>query len=341
MKKRKLGLFGRFLFVINSLLAVLLLLAYALPYFPPYSFPHLAVLSLGMPVLIAGNILFCLFWILRLRKQFLLSLIVLAIGFNHVLSLYKFNTSNSEVTEKGVKLLSYNVRQFNRHNWIDDKTIPNQIEEFIAKESPDIICFQEYVSEEIDFSEYPYVYEKLISGKFGQAILSKYPIINKSALDFPNTANNAIYADIVIEQDTIRVFNMHLQSLRIDPDLRTLNTESGKKMTRKMGSSFGVQQQQIDMLLRAKNESPYKNLIGGDMNNTAFSYAYRRLSAGFQDAFKEKGSGLGYTFVMDFIPIRIDYFLIDAQIPILEFKTYRIKLSDHEPISVRIKLDSL
>lgn len=319
-------------------MALLLLLAYALPYIPPYSFPHLAVLSLGMPVLIGANLLFCLFWILRFRKQFLLSLIVLAIGFNHVLSLYKFNTSETTVAEKGVKLMSYNVRQFNRYDWIKDKTIPDQIEEFVSEESPDIICFQEYVSEEIDFSEYPYIYEKLIQGKFGQAILSKYPLINKSSLDFPNTANNAIYADIVIEQDTIRVFNMHLQSLRIDPDLRTLNTETGKVMTRKIGSSFGVQQQQIDMLIKAKNESPYKSLIGGDMNNTAFSYAYRRLSEGFVDAFKEAGSGLGYTFVMDFIPIRIDYFLLDPQLPILEFKTYRTKLSDHEPISVRIGL---
>lgn len=338
MKKRKLGLFGRFLFLINSLLALLLLLAYALPYFPPYSFPHLAVLSLGMPVLIGANLVFCLYWILRLRKQFLLSLIVLALGFNHVLSLYKFNTSNPEITQgEGVKVLSYNVRQFNRNNWIKDKTIPNQIEAFIAKESPDIICFQEYVSEEIDFPDYPYVYEKLIRGKFGQAILSKYPIINKTSLDFANTANNAIYADIVIEKDTLRVFNMHLQSLRIDPDIRTLNTTSGKVMTRKIGSSFGIQQQQVDRLLKAKNDSPYKTVISGDMNNTAFSYAYRRLSEGYVDAFKEAGSGLGYTFVMDIIPLRIDYFLVDPTLSILEFNTFRTKLSDHEPISVRIK----
>jgi len=51
--------------------------------------------------------------------------------------------------------------------------------------------------------------------KYGQAIFSKFPIVKSGSIEFPNTANNAIYADIVKGSDTIRIYNVHLQSLRI------------------------------------------------------------------------------------------------------------------------------
>jgi len=334
---KKLGLIGKFLFFINSILALLLLLAYILPFIPPNSFPYISVLSLGMPVLIVGNILFCLYWIIRLRKQFFLSFLILLIGYNHVSSLYNFKSNSENSSEKGIKLMSYNVRQFNRYNWMEERDIPQKIKEFINEESADIVCIQEFAAEEIDFSEFPYTYEKIVVDKMGQAIFSKYPIINKQSLDFQKTGNNVIFADIVVKEDTLRVFNMHLQSHKIDQDLRNLDKEKGEKLTKQMGSSFQTQQDQLEKLLKALEESPYPNIIAGDMNNTAFSYAYRKISNNLNDAFKEKGKGLGYTFLMDdFLPLRIDYFLVDQKYAILNFKTYREKLSDHYPIAVEI-----
>jgi hypothetical protein len=41
--------------------------------------------------------------------------------------------------------------------------------------------------------------------KTGQAIFSKYPIIDQGNLVFPNSNNNAIFADIKTWKDIIRV----------------------------------------------------------------------------------------------------------------------------------------
>lgn len=336
---RKRGLLRRFLFFINSLFALGLLLAYLLPYISPEQFPYLAVLSLGMPVLILANVLFLIFWVIRLKRELLLSLIVLGVGFNHVVSLYKFKSINHPETEEELKLMSYNVRHFNRRHWIEDKDVPKEMEDFIAEEDPDIISFQEYVAGEVDLSQYPYKYRKLIEieGDLGQAIYSKHPLINGGSFDFPGTINNVIYADALVHEDTLRIYNIHLQSLQIDSDLSSLDKAKGKLMTQRIGSTFRDQQKQVEQLLDSVEQTPHPTIINGDMNNTPFSYAYRKMSDGFQDAFKEAGKGSGRTFVMDFIPLRIDVLLIDPEYRINGFKTYDVKLSDHYPISTRIE----
>jgi hypothetical protein len=40
---------------------------------------------------------------------------------------------------------------------------------------------------------------------------------------FPNSNNNVIYADIKKGKDIIRVYNMHLQSIKISPDVDEIN----------------------------------------------------------------------------------------------------------------------
>src|SRR5690625_7649787 len=115
MKKRRLGTIGKFLFFLNSVAGFLLLSAYILPYLPPRSFPYLSVLSLGMPVLLAVNLLFLFYWIIRLRRQFLLSLIILIVGFNHLLSLYIFKNQKSDSSDYGIRMMFYNICYFNRY----------------------------------------------------------------------------------------------------------------------------------------------------------------------------------------------------------------------------------
>src|SRR5699024_8705198 len=119
MARRKRSLFHKLLFFLNALFALMLLLAYILPYIPPKTFPFLSVLSLGMPVLLLINALFLLYWAVWLKRELLLSLIVLALGFNHLSSLYEFNAQQEIVPDKSVRVMSYNVRQFNRLGWID------------------------------------------------------------------------------------------------------------------------------------------------------------------------------------------------------------------------------
>ena len=109
----KLNLFDKLVFFFNSLAAFMLLLSYILPYIEPKKFAFLSVLSLGVPVLILVNLLFLLYWLLKVKKQLLLSLIVLILGYSNVISLYKFSASKQIDDTQNIAVMSYNVRLFN------------------------------------------------------------------------------------------------------------------------------------------------------------------------------------------------------------------------------------
>lgn len=319
----------------------MLLLSYILPYVAPNNFSFLAVLSLAVPLLILSNILFLMYWILNVKKQLLLPLFVLLIGFKHVGSLYKFSSSKQIEDLDNISIMNYNVRLFNLYNWIPDDNVQKDMVAFIKEESPDVISFQEYhPHENIDLSFYTYKYEKL-SGmrvKYGQAIYSKFPIINSGSIEFPKTANNAIYADIVKGSDTIRIYNVHLQSLRIDANNEKLSKENSGRLIKRVGETFKMQQFQSELFLLHKKKSPYKMIICGDFNNTVYSYVYKEIKGDLVDAFEKAGNGFGRTFDFKYFPIRIDFILVDKTFAVNNFKTYDEKFSDHFPILTKVSL---
>jgi endonuclease/exonuclease/phosphatase family metal-dependent hydrolase len=76
----------------------------------------------------------------------------------------------------------------------------------------------------IDLKVYRHKYILMAGNqKTGQAIFSKFPIIDQGNIVFPNSNNNVIYADIKKGKDIIRVYNMHLQSIKISPDVDEIN----------------------------------------------------------------------------------------------------------------------
>ncbi len=335
-----LSFFGKVVFFINSVFAILLALGYALPYIPPHIFPRLSVLSLILPVLIIINIFFLIYWILRAKKQLFLSAFVLIIGISHISALYHFGSN--AIDTKGLKLMSYNVRSFNIHGWSKQKNIGDRILEFISEKKPDIVCLQEYYPKyTLPLDQYPHQYRKMseVSKSFGQIIYSKYPIVRTGALDFKGTGNNVIYADVVIREDTIRVYNVHFQSLRMSPKFNTLKEEDSKRLLGRMGEAFKKQETQVMQFLESEKTSPYPVIVAGDFNNSATSYMYRKIRGEKIDAFEKAGSGTGRTFTFDFVPLRIDFVLTDPKFEILTFENHTIKLSDHYPIETIISKD--
>ncbi len=258
-----------------------------------------------------------------------------------MLALYKFGEEDAEFQEEtSLKVMSFNVRQFNRYNWIKTKDVPAAMERFFTANTPDILCLQEFFSDaSVDFSSYPYSYIKLKSGHSGQVIYSKYKIVNRQSLDFKNTANNAIYADIVLPTDTIRVVNMHLESLKIHPTVGTFEAEVGKRMWNRMANAFAKQQLQVAKIKQLIQHSPYPVMLCGDMNNSAFSYAYHELTEELQDAFSIAGEGFGKTFPIGLVPLRIDVVLSSPTFVVQDFKTFDEQLSDHYPIMAWFTVD--
>ncbi|PKQ44753.1 endonuclease/exonuclease/phosphatase family protein [Confluentibacter flavum] len=339
---RKLSLIDKIIFVLNIIGATLLLLSYILPYLPPKAFFVFSVLSLGVSVLMIINVLFFMYWLFKLKKQLILSLVILLIGYITYGSLYKFSSSKNIGHVNNIKVMNYNVRLFNLYEWIPEDNIDIKILDFIKKESPDILNIQDYhPNPDVDFSFFKYKYEKLSGKKLksGQVIFSQYPIIHSGSLEFPNTANNAIFADVVKGKDTIRIYNIHLQSLKIDTNVEKLKQENTSHLFNRVGSTFRMQQSQTELFLAHKEKCKYKMIISGDFNNTAYSYVYRCIKGDLNDTFIEAGNGFGRTYDFRFFPVRIDFMFADDAFAVNGFKTYNEHYSDHYPIMTKLSLE--
>lgn len=317
----------------------MLLLSYLLPFISPKSIPSVSVLSLVVPILISINVLFLIYWLLKLKRHFLTSALVLGIGWLVASPFYKFS-EKKVLLNTDVKVMSYNVRLFNFYKWNKDPKTTENIVNFIKKTSPDILAIQEFYShKELDIT-YPYKFIKLKSrtNKFGSAIYSKYPIINSGSLDFKKSANNAIFIDIVKGKDTIRVYNLHLQSLKLNPNKENFGEEDSEKLFQHISSAFLKQTQQTNLFVAHEQEWKGKKIICGDLNNTAYSWVYRQISKDKKDAFVEAGKGFGKTFRYAF-PTRIDFIFTDVDTDINQFKVFPKKYSDHYPIFARINFN--
>ncbi|HKK11338.1 MAG TPA: endonuclease/exonuclease/phosphatase family protein [Flavobacteriaceae bacterium] len=333
-------LLDRAIFILNALAATMLLLSYILPYVQPQKFPTLSVLSLAVPFLIVLNLLFMIYWLLQVKKKLILSLSVLLIGFIFLSPLYKFSSSKHVDDAENMSVMNYNVRLFNLFEWIPDTDVKQKIANFIDEKQPDVMCMQEYRPDDVLLLKGYYKYEELSGDKLknGQAIFSKFPIVNSGSIKFPHTFNNAIYADIIKGRDTIRIYNVHLQSLRINPTDEKLNIESSENLVNRVGTTFKLQQSQAELFLAHKAKCPYKMIICGDFNNTAYSFVYKEIKGDLLDAFVEAGNGFGRTFNFKFFPVRIDFILADNSFDINGFKTFDVELSDHYPIMAKLKL---
>ncbi len=338
---KKLSFINKIIYILNIIVALALLFSYALPFLPPKTFSVLSVINLGISFFVLINILCFVYWLIKLKRQLILSFFVLFVGYLSFGSLYRF--SGSEVAEKdhSLRVMNYNVRLFNLYDWIPEKGLESKIEDFIKTESPDILSIQEYhPHKNIDLSFFKYKYESL-SGKktkYGQAIFSQYPIVNSGSIEFPDTDNNAIFSDIVKGNDTIRVYNLHLESLHIDANVESLKQEDSERLLNRIGSTFKMQQFQTELFLTHKEQCPYKMIICGDFNNTAFSYVYRKIKGELNDTFKRAGKGFGRTHDFKFFPVRIDFIFSDEAFSIDGFKTYDEHYSDHYPIMAALSL---
>ena len=333
MKRKK--TFVRLFAFINALLLLLQLIAMG----SISSITSIPIFSLAVPLLCFVNILFFIFWLIRFQLPFFLFVLAFAIGFKEWRLLYQFK-NNVINTSKGLSVMSYNVRSFNRFKWLETSNIPKQIQAFITNESPDIISFQEYAIDLAPtFKDYPYLfftpYTK--SGKVGSCIISKLPLYNSQPVLFTGSENGGMYVDFLYKKDTLRLYNIHFESLGFNLKDTLLDSHYSKKIRSKINEVFTIQQSQILQVKKIMNGNVFPQIICTDLNNNAFSKSYRTLSKGMKDSFLVKGDGFGATYQFPYFPLRIDYILTDSKMKTISFKTHSIKLSDHKPISVTIE----
>ncbi len=374
--KRK--LLRRTLLLVNLGFILLLVISYLASFISPLHMWWLEFFTLAYGVLLSINIFFVLLWLLLRKRYFLYSLITIIIGINKMSGIFQFhfsgqtNVSSAHSQEHPqLKVMTYNVHVFDLYNWYHNHEYRSKILTLLGKESPDIACLQEFYSS--TRKDYPFenaeALKKILPAPYahieytltlrgtdhwGIAIYSKYPIINQQAVRFNGSQGNIfIYSDIVTGIDTIRVFNVHLESDRFQPadylfakDLDIGKNEDNKvkgywkrimSIVSRLKESTVKRAMQAPLMADYIAHSPYPVIVCGDFNDTPASYTYHALSANLKDAFRETGSGFGKTYSGAFPSFRIDYILHDKRMESFSYSTGKENYSDHYPVSCIIR----
>lgn len=359
--KKRHSILTKVVFIVNIGLAILLLLSYLSPTISPEWSTIPAFLGLAYPFLAILNILFVLFWTVLFRLHFLLSFLALVAGYPMALRHFQLNTRTETADiEIQAKLMSFNVRMFDFYDWKQDKESLQSIIKHIEDQAPDILCLQEFYNkprekdnfiEKIrkinNLSNHHVAYDsKRKDHAFGIATFSVFPILSKGEIPLPGSPSSfALFTDILMKEDTVRVYNLHLisyrfesedyafiESLRDQQDTREWQSKSSKMLS-KLNKGFIIRARQADQIREHINQSPYPVIICGDFNDTPASFAYSILRKGFKDSFIESGLGSGQTYDGAFPSYRIDFMLHSGKYTAINYHTHAASGSDHRPIS--------
>ena len=263
---------------------------------------------------------------------------------------------------ESLRVMSWNVEEFNILHHKDHPEVKQEMLDLINQYDPDIACFQEVVAGDkkkginyfpdiqkaLRFTDYLYSYNLKDDfdnyHHFGRLIFSKLPVIIKqTVINYPNDYNATFqYIDVLKDNDTIRIFNVHLQSLKFSQanlsyiDKAGLNSDrnitESRSVISKIKTGFIKRSIQAKFIKDEINHSPYPVIVCGDFNDVPNSYAYETIGSGLQNAFVERGSGIARTFTTISPTLRIDNIFADKKFTVLQFTRVKKLLSDHFPI---------
>jgi endonuclease/exonuclease/phosphatase family metal-dependent hydrolase len=274
-----------------------------------------------------------------------------------------------------VRFLSANVRIFNVYAQLRDKDNASSVNSirWLATHPADILCLQEYYNEPRGTGEKNNIFRSdeqigrasgrhsfisssitnAIGAEFGLAIFSRFPIVRRGTIAFGRlTQNHAMWADLARpavagrRPDTIRVFNLHLQSMSMDEkdiaaatDSRSGLRQKAPNLLRRFRNGAVARGTQVDTVLAHVARSPYPVLLAGDLNDLPYSYTYDRLADHLQNAWASAGLGIGATYNGKLPGLRIDQQFASPHWQVLDCRVHReIKWSDHFPLEAIYQL---
>lgn len=349
--------------LITIALSAMLLLAYLAVYINPNTFWYFAFFGLAAPFLVIGNLVVMFLWIIRWKPWAFVPLFTLLLGAGFISPMFGLpfgkNMLDAETGKSGtLKLLTYNVHMFNRPG--TSKSTVREILQFIREEKPDIVCFQEFSVdsrfpldsittglESLPYYALAYNYTSK-NRQMGLAVFSKFNILRSDHIFYEKSTNLSMWADLLIEEDTVRVFNNHLQTTNINAKDRALFQvenirnnpaveESVKFIAKKLRNNYRRRAFQADTLARIIEATQYAVLVCGDFNDTPMSYTYRRVRGGLKDGFAENGRGYAHTYRGFLNLLRIDYIFYSPRFESVEYRSPSVPWSDHNPVVMRLK----
>jgi endonuclease/exonuclease/phosphatase family metal-dependent hydrolase len=313
-------------------------------------------------------LLFFIGWILVKSRWAVFFILIIILTWKPILNIVPLRLPSSFSMQKqpnALRIMSWNVESFEILKYYTHPEEKTKMIELINKYHPDIACFQEmtcadssqsalyHLQDFIDSLHFPYHcysydasddYYPATNTHYGTIIFSRIPLINKQIVkSYPHDYNSTFqYVDIVNNNDTIRIFNFHLQSMKLhDDDLNYIDSISlrdkrdikeSKNIISKIKASFPKRQKEAERVKTEVNKSPYPVILCGDFNDVPNSYAYSTIGEGLQNAFVKRGAGLGRTYSEILPSLRIDNIFVDDRFSVLQYVRIKKRLSDHYPI---------
>lgn len=361
-----------FFVILNIVTAFLFIISCYGWWFDPIHFWYIGLLTIGSLYFFLALVIFIFFWVFVKPKFIFISILAILFCISPLQNLFGFRLGKKFVLEKAastIRVMSWNVEHFEILQHKEHPEIKEEMLRTIALYNPDIACFQEMVGSDtfpkainylpaikgrlkMPYSHYSYnpILDFDSKHHFGIIILSKFPIISIHTLSYaPNDYNSIFqYADILKDQDTFRVFNIHLQSLKFDKEnikyLQQPAVAEGENLTKSKGilskfkKGFVKRKTQSDRIHEAVEKSPYPVILCGDFNDVPNSYAYHTIGGKMQNAFREKGGGISRTFSGISPTLRIDNIFASRHFSFLQYSRVKKKMSDHFPLVVDLQI---
>ena len=368
--------FTKRVFIIsNIVVSSLFLLACCNAFLPPQQWWFIALLGLTFPFLLILTAGFCLFWIFFRSRWILLSLATLIIGYTNIRALVGFHYGKDVTAEKpegSIRIMTWNVTWFDEQLKADKSRISYRVKmlDFIREQRPDVVCFQEYFephskrypyNNRSDITKLGYPYSMVVydytgwknAWQTGIAIFSKFPITDSIHMKYPGPLNlraaeSLIAVDLDIGGKKIRIVTTHLQSvlfkvndyhnIEIIKSASDSMLEASKSVALKLGQGYKLRRQQVDIVRKLLDESPYPEIICGDFNDVPNSYTYFKIRGDRKDAFIQAGRGIGRTFSNVAPTLRIDYIMTDKRFDINQYVRHFVPYSEHYPVIADVTL---
>jgi endonuclease/exonuclease/phosphatase family metal-dependent hydrolase len=354
----------------NFIIAIILTIVYAVGKIPPTENYNLWLTNFTIPFALFSNAILLIIALIMRKKSSLYYLIAFIVGSNYLVStlgIRGFFYSDKLSTEP-FSVLSYNVNYLRGHHITpydfdrlqDSATL--QLRQWILDHPADIQCYQEFVnyagSKKFDlvqlfkekglntYFSYDSIHE-FRSVVFGMAITSRFPIVEcGDVISSENGFNRIIFADLKIDEDTVRIVNVHLESMGLKKyhPVYTSGFASRKENTKiilgKLKVGVFERSRQIKKLADFVEASPHPVVVSGDFNDLPYSYSYQFMKKKMRNTFEESGKGFGFTYNGKTLRVlRIDNQFYSSGLQSVDFETFSdIKFTDHFPIEGVYKL---
>ena len=352
---------------LNYFVALALFLSVIAKYISPKTFWPFAFFGISFPILLLFNLVFIVFWGMQMRWWALVSSLVVLLSVNNILGNLQYHFAQKTPNKNDIKIMDYNCMLFDLYNWSHNTQSRKIIFNMLQEESPDILCLQEFYTSEqpkdfhnadtlVSFLKTKNIHAEYTTtlrefDHWGVATLTKYPIVRKGKIVFETKSNNiCIYTDVLIEKDTVRIYNLHLASISFgkkeykfidglnNSQYEDSNLVESKSIVKRLRDGFLKRAEQAEMVAAHMATCNYKIILCGDFNDTPSSFAYNALSKNLKDAFRKSGNGIGKTYHGSLPFLRIDYILHSKDFESYNYKRYPESLTDHYPISCYLHL---